>query len=34
MARLETVDVGGHFADIMKVNLAQTIVMKYPQLES
>lgn len=34
MACLETGDVGGHFADIMKVNLAQPIAVKYPQLES
>ena len=34
MACLETVDVGGHIANIMKVNLAQTIVVKFPQLKS
>lgn len=34
MACLETVDVGSHIANIMKVNLAQTIVVKFPQLKS
>lgn len=33
MTCLETADVSGHFAHIMKVNLAQAIVMEYPQPE-
>lgn len=33
-ARLEAGDVGGHFADITEVNLAQAIVVESPQLES
>jgi len=33
MASFETGDVGGYFADIMKVNLAQAIAVKDPQLE-
>lgn len=34
MACLESVDVGGHFADVVKVNLTQPIVVQYPELES
>lgn len=34
MASLETCDVCGQFADIMKINLTQAIVVMYPQLES
>lgn len=34
MACLEAGDVRGHFANIMEVNLAQPIVVKFPQLES
>lgn len=34
MACLETGDVGGQFTNIMKVDLAQLIVVQYPQLES
>lgn len=32
MALLETVDVRGQFGNIMKVNLAQLIIVKFPQL--
>lgn len=34
MACVETADVRGQCGDIMKVNLAQSIAVKFPQLES
>ncbi len=33
IARLETGDVGGRFGNIVKVNFAQPIVVKFPQRE-
>jgi len=34
VARVEAGDVGGHIAEVVKVHLAQPVVVKYPQLES